>query len=47
MTPEQIVAILALLADMRLHVEALSKENAELNHQIAALQADTGKPEQG
>lgn len=35
MTPEQVVAVLALLADLRLNVERLSVENAQLRQVIA------------
>ncbi len=34
MTPEQVIALLALLADLRLQVGAMSAENAELRRRL-------------
>lgn len=42
MNPEQVLALLALLADLRLQVAELGRENQALREQLEALQ----KPDQ-
>lgn len=42
MSPEQVVAILATIADLRLNAERLAAENAELRQALAAARPPDG-----
>lgn len=44
MTPEQVVALLQLLADLRIQIEAVGRENDQLRQALAKAQADEPTP---